>query len=274
MKSITRLFLIFIVSSLFFTPCYSATNVEPINNLLNISGVTKQVKDIPSLFEEAITVGRKQGVQMSDEAFASILSAIYMSVNPDEIMEIIRTEIGNTLTEKEIQHLTKWYTSEKGKMITKKEKSASDPGIYQHIVENKDDLLIDTEKVKFAQTLDKLMGATDITMRIQEYSSLVTYSAFMSVMAPNVPVDIENYKSMVLPQLESLRPEMEKLIIAAMVYSYQDINMETLNQYKAFLSDSKTQTFNHKVIEGMAKGLERSIEKFAGTMAIIVSQNH
>lgn len=127
-------------------------------------------------------------------------------------------------------------------------------------------------KPKNLSDIEVLMGITDMAMKIQEYSVIATYSALMSALQPEQPLNIEAYKSHIALQLAQARPNIEQLVIASMVYSYKNIDLADLEKYKVFINDSQSSQFSKKVVDGMTIGLEKCISKWVDSIAAIAKE--
>ncbi len=272
LKLALKIFLVSFCTYFISFSCFAGISNSSITNLLKVSGITKQVSEVPGVFKAGIEQAKQQSPQIPEELYNAMISTINTSIEPVKIIDEIGSTLKSSLNENEIKHLTTWFESDLGKKITAEEEKASTPEAYQKIIQSAQTLLSDTQRVGFSQRIDKLMGMTDMAMKIQEYSSIATYSALMSAMQPEQPLNIEAYKSQVAPQLAQARPNLEQLVIVSMVYSYQNIDLKDLKKYETFIKDSQSSQFSKKVMEGMTIGLEKCISKWANSIATIAKE--
>ena len=86
-------------------------------------------------------------------------------------------------------------------------------------------------------------------------------------MNPEQPVHIEAFKSRILAQEQQLKANIEQLVIVSYVYSYKDIDIDSLEKYVEFNERPNTRHFNDSVIKGMKYALNESNDKMATSLA-------
>lgn len=252
----------------FLSPISSAyVSDESIDKLLDLSGLTNQVGQFPGLIKTGVEQAKQQGSPITDGEYSVIVNSIDKSILASEIIEGIRTAVKSSIGEKELQQLLVWYESDLGKEITLAEENASTPQAYQQMMQSAQSLLQNTERVEFANRLDMLLGATDMTMDLQRSTGIAVYSAVMTVMQPDTPVNIDAFEAQMDAASEQTRAAIKQVVNISYVYSYQDIEVTKLKKYESFLNDGTTQKFNKTIMESMSKGLESSISNFANELA-------
>lgn len=261
----------FLLIILFFTSSLSYADIsdKSINKILDLSGLIMQVNQFPGLLKVGMEQAKQQGTPISDAEYNSMVMSVDESILPSDIIHKIRVSLKNSLSEAEAKQLLVWYESELGKEITTEEKNSSTPESYQLMMQSTSSLLENPERVAFAKRLDALIGATDMAMNIQEYSSIAIYSAIMTAIQPNSPPNLEPFKAQMDAESAQTRAALEQMVILSSVYSYQNIEIEKLNKYEAFLNEPATVKFNKVTTESMNMGIELSISKLADTLALI-----
>ncbi|MDE1465567.1 DUF2059 domain-containing protein [Spartinivicinus poritis] len=264
--------LLLIISFWISSISYSDVTGESLDKILILSGLTKQVEQFPGLVKAGMAQARQQdqGTSIPDSEYKLILSSVDKTIASTEIVEKIRIALMQSLNETDAQQLLSWYESDLGKEITKAEESASTPEEFQKMMAASGSLMENTDRVEFAKRLDKLLGATDMTLDFQLYSNLAVYSAIMTAMQPDTALDIEPFKAQMAALKEQMRTTAEKMVIISYVYSYRDIGVEKLKKYEAFLNAPVTMKFNKIIKDSMKQGLELSITNWAASMAQIV----
>jgi len=245
-----------------------------IDKLLELSGLTMQVEQFPGLIKAGMEEAKAYGAPIPDAEFSSMVYSIDEWISPSEIISGIRASVKNTINEQEARKLLAWYESDLGKEITRAEKSASTPEAYQQMVQSAQSLMADSERVEFANRLDELLGATDMTMDLQKSTGLAVYSAIFSALQPGTSVDMAQFEDEVDAENARARPDIKKLITVSFLYSYKDIAMDDLKKYESFLSDSATMKFNKTIMSSMNRELGSSVSKWAEKLAEIFIRNN
>lgn len=234
-----------------------------------MSGLTKQVNEFPGLIKTGMIQARQQGAAIPEDLFNEMLKSVDTSILPKEILEKISSSLKKSIREDEINRLLVWYESDLGRKITLAEEKASTPESYQLMISEAKTLLADSKRVEFAKRLDKLIGATEITMNLQKISGIAVYSAIMKAVSPDQPINIDEYKSQMLSIEPKMRANTEQLVIISFVYSYKTFDDKSLEKYESFLNEPTTVKFNNAVVESFNKGLETSISKWADKIGVI-----
>ena len=264
-----------LVAIFFFVPSLSYADVsdESINKLLDLSGLTMQVDQIPDLIKTGMAQAKQQGTPIPDAEYSSLINSANESILPSEIIEGIRVSLKKSINEKEAQKLLGWYESDLGKEITHAEESASTPEAYQQMMQSAQSLLENSERVEFANRLDVLLGATDMTMGIQEHTGIAVYSAIMTAMQPDAPLNIEPFKAQMDAASVQTRAALKQMVTISFVYSYKNIETNNLKKYEYFLNDATTMKFNKTIMDSMNRELKSSVSKWADVLAQIFKSN-
>jgi hypothetical protein len=246
---------------------YADVSDESIDKLLDLSGLTMQVGQFPGLIKEGMKEAKQQGTPIPDAQYSSMVKSADESIVPSEIIEGIRISIKKSINEKEAKKLLAWYESDLGKEITRAEESAFTPEAYQQMMQLAQSLLENSERVEFAKRLDVLMGATEMAMGIQEHAGIAVYSAMMTAMQPDVPLNIEPVKAQMNAASEQTRAAIKQIVTISFVYSYRNIETNNLKKYEMFLNDATTMKFNKVIIDSLNIGIESSVSKWADSLA-------
>ena len=89
-------------------------------------------------------------------------------------------------------------------------------------------------------------------------------------MQPDEPLNIEAFKAQMEALSEPTRAAVKEMVNTSFVFAYRNIETDSLKKYETFLSDATTMKFNKSIIEGMNRGLEFSISKWADLLAKIL----
>lgn len=251
------------------TLCYAEVSDESLNKILDLSGLTKQVNQLPGVIKSGMEQAKQQGTPMPDAEYDLLVMSADQSILPTEILADIRSSLKETISEEEAKHLLVWYESDLGKEITNAEESAATPEAYQQMMQSAESLLENTELIEYAVRLDTLLGATDMALDLQEHTGIAVYSAIMTAMQPDTPLDIESFKARMDAESAQTHEAVEQMVIISMAYTYQKIEMDKLIKYEAFLNEPTTKKFSKAVEGSLNQAIKTSISKWADTLALL-----
>ncbi|MDX1755040.1 MAG: DUF2059 domain-containing protein [Marinobacter sp.] len=234
---------------------------------MSLSGLTEQVAQIPDSLKAGLMQAQQQGSPIPDATFQAMMRSADRAIVAEDIHAEIRTSLASKLSTADVQKLLRWYESDLGREITEAERQASDPAAYGDMMRQAKSLYGDTRRVKFAEQLDKLIGATDMVMELQKNAGLAVFSAIMLGTQPEANIDLSAYEDQIASEIESTRPAVEQGIVLSFLYSYRNLEMEQLDEYSEFLREPETRRFNNTVIESMGRALEDGIADLARDMA-------
>lgn len=251
---------------------FASASEESINKLLKYSGLTAQIQQYPDQIKAGFMQAQQQGTPISTEELNALITSVDEHILPSEIIGEIRLELQKKLSEEEAQHLLKWFKSPIGKEITKAEEAASDPDVQAQIMQQSATLMNDKERVELAKSLDNLVGATDTTMGIYEYSSIAVFSALMTAMQPNTPLNVAPLRAQMSANAAQTRAEIENLIMLTYTFTYKDISITNLKKYEAFLSEPTATKLSRTLSFSMKQAMENSISNWAASLAQLFKQ--
>jgi hypothetical protein len=247
-----------------------ASNFEKsLDKLLILSGLNDQLEQFPELMKRGMGDARDQSSGLSDSANALVLASIDQTILSSEIIDSIRDALRNDLSAVEAEQLLAWYESDLGKKFTSAEADSSGIDAESKILALEERLLANKERMDFAKRFDKLLGATDMNIELQKHSSIAIFSALMTAAHPEREIDISPFASQIVILSEQSRPIVEKDVMLSFIYAYQDIETNKLEKYETFLNQNSTKKFNTIVIESMSAAIEKSISKWATSLASI-----
>jgi len=248
----------------------AAPSDADIDRILELSGITGQVRQFPELIKSGMKQAQLDGELISKSAFDTMLIRTDDTILPAEILAEVRAGLRESLGEDDIGELLDWYRSDLGREITALEEKAGSPEAFERMAEQAPALLADTERVEFARRVDELVGATDLTLSIQEYTGIAVFSAITLALRPDTAYqEIQQFRE----QMASLRPQFreptERMVIVSFVYTYLPLDERKLARYEAFLTRPVTARFNSVVVAGLGRGLGKSIDKWSTALAQI-----
>lgn len=243
---------------------------EDIDRILQLSGIAAQIEQFPELIKQGMREARLTDNLISESDFSTLLIRTDDTILPKEIIAEVRASLREVLTEDDLQNLLAWYRSDLGREIAELEERAGSPQAYQRMAEQAPALLANTERVEFARRIDDIVGATDLTLSIHEYTGVAVFSAITLALRPQTAFEeIRQFRE----QMAALRPQMReptrRMVIVSFVYTYLPLESHELASFERFLSRSDTMRFNRSVARGLGLGLGKSIDKWAHALARI-----
>lgn len=248
----------------------AAVSEDDIDRILKMSGIVAQIEQFPELIKQGMREAQLDGDLISENDFNALLIRTDDTILPREIIAEVRTAVRQTLTEEDLHNLLAWYRSDLGREISTLEEHAGSPQAFERMAAQAPELLGNAERVAFARRVDRIVGATDLTMSIHEYTGIAVFSAITLALRPESAFEeIQQFRE----QLAALRPQMreptERMVIVSFVYTYLPLETHELDRFERFLSRPDTRRFNRSVAAGLGRGLGRSIDKWADALAKI-----
>ncbi len=259
---------------LFSSLASAAVADSAIDQLLHLSGFEAQTAEIPAVMKSGFEDARQQGAELPEEMYRAFVVAMDKSLRPSEIRKIVVSSLKGDLTEAEVNRLLTWYQSDLGRKITAEELAVSTPDGYRAMLQSADKLMADSKRMAFAQEVDRLTGATDFAVTLQETVSVAVFSAMMKSMDPQAILDIEQVQASLKSELAQTRSAIEQSIALSIAYTYRNVPMEELEQYRAFLAEGGSVKFTTAAMRGFKQALDASINEFIDSMAAVLAQGH
>lgn len=251
---------------------FASASQSSIDQVMALSGLTEQVKQYPEQIKVGFQQAKQQGTAISDTEFQALIDSVDQYISPTSIHDQIRNSLQKSLSEEEALHLLEWYRSPLGKEITQAEELASDPNEQTKVMELAAELIKDNERAALAKRLDRLVGATDMTMGIYEYSSIAVFSALTTAMNPSAPLNIAPLRAQMSANAAQTRSQIEQLITVSYIHTYKHIDLAKMKKYEAFLAEPTTTKLNRTVTTSMKQALETSISNWAESLAHIFKE--
>jgi hypothetical protein len=242
-----------------------------IATLMELSGISKQIDQFPALFKGSMQQSAQQGMVLSPAEYNAIIGSIDSNVLPSVILRGISATLKSELKQNEAQALIAWYQSELGKQISSAEENSQTEQAYQKMVKQKQRLLNNTERVAFAERFDVLLGASEMTSKIQQNVQVAVNSSILLALTPDRPLDTVELKKVLQGSDDKINPAVKQMVELSFVFSYQSLSTEELIKYERFLNQDSTKKFNKLTISGISSGLESAIISWLESTAIALS---
>lgn len=273
MKNNIKITLILMVMVISNIASARAISQDSLNKLMVLSGINKQIAEIPGLIHAGVQEVKKSNTALTDTHLGVIQKSVDDAFQTSVILNNLANVIRNNISEQEAKELLNWYKSGIGSVITKAEENASTPAAYHDMIKNAQTLLVDKERVQIAVKIDGLIKATDMALKLQKNTGIAVFTAVSNALNPGTPANINAYMSQLAAQEPQMRKNIEQLVILSYVYGYQNISLENMEKYIGFLSRTTTRKFNTALINGLTNSLNSSIEKMAKSLSVAFAEN-
>jgi hypothetical protein len=179
---------------------------DSLDKLMVLSGITKQIAEIPGMVWTGFNQARKQGSLVGDAEAEEVKSTILKAFQSAYIVGAIGAEIKKSVTETDAEEMLGWYESDLGRKITKAEEQASTPAGYEEMLRNARSLLADQQRVGYAREIDSLTNVTEMMMQLQEHTGVAVFTALGKPRNPDFPAQLAIFRA----QLASQEPQMRQ----------------------------------------------------------------
>lgn len=264
-NSILSLLLVLLVA--FSMPSLAAPSGQSVRSLLELSGISKQIAEFPGAMKQGFAQASQQG-QIPADLASQLQQQIDVSLNDQRMLAGIEKSVQQKMTEEEVNKLLSWYRSETGRLITAEEEKASEPAAQQEMMSQARQLMQDTPRVKMAQRINQAAGVTDITVEMQKQVSVAIFASLSRAMQPEQEPDLAGFKSQLNQVEPQLRQQMDQIVTLALVYTYRNLQPETIQAYENFLIQPATKKFNRTVMMSISESIEKVVLQWAANMSV------
>ena len=185
-----------------------------LHKLLELSGTSKTVSQIPGLLQIGLERARQRDQArhkkpaMSDAEYEELGRIMTGAFKPAEILQAIARAVKRATSEEDAQKMLSWYESDLGKRISKAEEDASTPEAYQKMAVSARSLMADKERVQFAKKLDRVLHETDSMLQLQEDVAVAMVVGISTALKPDQPVNQKEFRAKISEALQKARPNL------------------------------------------------------------------
>lgn len=245
----------------------TAITTNSVNSLMQLSGLNKQIDEIPAGVLTGMQQSMQQGAPLDEQQHKKIEKSVNKSFTAERIKETVSSSIKRSLDESDAEKLLDWYKSDLGKRITKAEETAAKESAYQDMLNQAQALMSDNERVGLARQIDNLVMASDMSLDFQKSTAIAVYTSISKAMRPDEPVNVSAFEAELAKQEPQMRQQIEQFVTLSLVYNYRDFSIGEIKQYIDFLEQPSTKKFNNSAITGMKTGLNTAVEEMADSLA-------
>jgi hypothetical protein len=108
-------------------------------------------------------------------------------------------------------------------------------------------------------------------MDLNEQTSIAVYSAVMSSVRPDKPIDLAPLKAKMKAERAQTREAIKDMVLLSLVYSYKDLDIEKLKKYEEFLKDPVAKKFTKAAMKSLNGALKSSVSKIMEAIVKMVN---
>ena len=248
--------------------------------LLQLSGIHDMVAQFPNLLRMRMAQARQRDrfahsqPSMSDAEYRELENTMLDAFKPAGILQAIGQAVRQSVSEADARQMLAWYGSDLGRKIDRAEQDSSTPAAMRDMAATAHRLLADKPRVLYAVKLDKLLHMTDMSMRFQVNAAVAMFVAFSTKKNAHRPANLKAFRKRIAAGLERQRPRIRRSVIVSTVYTYRNIDMKALEQYRAFLNSPPALRLNRALMRGMDAGMDQAIDRMSRAVESLFKQRH
>lgn len=269
---IVRIFLTAVtISVLGLTDAQAQTPADNIAAILELSGLNKQIDQIPALIAAGLAEQHQGGSdKMSPEEYdrlSRIMADAYKAAG-------LRQSIGDYFQAHYDQdRATAVITvlrSPLNKKMTGLETAASTPEAYQAIQKYAEDLKSDPPtpgRMELVRSLDRVTGSTETNVAIQVSTTMAVVIAMNAAAPPDKRLDRDQLQQLRSRMSAQLRSPTERLTLASFLYTYRSVSDPELAAYITLSRSDEGQWLTHLTQLALINTMSEAAEKMGKEMA-------
>lgn len=252
MRRATRLA---ILSTLLLSLAFGATAAPAPNDpkgqmdeIFFLSGLEEQLALIGDGLGEALA---PQVQQLPPAQSETIQRVVLSEFNADTLQRGVEGHLEKAHDPRHAERVLEWLRSPLGRRISKLDIAATRPEGMRAMQAYAEALAVSpapATRVALVSKLDAATGMTDFTIEATLASAMATAVGINGAQPSAQRVDETQLRAAVEAQRDVLRPEIQKVTMVSMLYSYQSLSDEDLADYVAF-SESAPGRWYHDVVK-------------------------
>lgn len=248
-----------------------------LDKVMALSGIERQIGALPAVVKGAVDGARAQAQSqensnLTDADFDALKEGMGKAFEADPILKVTRDEIRKKVSEADAKQLIAWFESDLGGKVIQAEVDATTPEARKDIAQQAKSLMADKERMAFARKVERLLHATDETLKFQERTVVALYTAVAARMNPDQKLDVKAYRAQVKAALQKARPSFEKATLLGFAYTYRNLSKAEREQYVKFLARPATRRFNDAALNGLMTGIDHAVLRVADNIVELRKQ--
>ncbi|MFK5976213.1 MAG: hypothetical protein QM493_06870 [Sulfurovum sp.] len=241
------------------TPQGVLTHDSAIAKIMKLSGIDAK---IPTLSQELITSFDPYIQQYSKAKAMKMTISVLEAFDKDTMIKTIRNEISQNISLEETLPIMRWYQSDIGREITKIEKKATNDQNVDALFAKKERLLKSKERVYLCIEIEKQAHIIDTLVNTQ----IEIMKSSLKVSQPKL--DDKTVDSYFTTMRTTVKSAIEEPTILSLLKAYENIDVEKMKKYIAFLSRPTTQ----KLLISANTGISKAVDNGTNMIAKVVKE--
>jgi hypothetical protein len=235
---------------------------DAIKLVLEKSGARQQIVEITQVVQALIPSQMSAyGAGESPELSEFIINNLSNYYSGDEILGRVENHFLKIYNKKYINRMLKWYDSELGKKIVEMEVEASTPQGMTEIISYSYELQQNPPEEKRMELVNELILILELDKKSLEKMKAVFVRTINGVNS-SLPVEMRMEEEVIVFMTKSITgpftEQMNALLPATFLYTYQDLSNEELVEYINFLNMDHSKWFNNNLYDSMLASIEDS----------------
>lgn len=257
---------LWLLMGLLVAPQAFAASEKRVSELMEISGLEKQISQAPQAFKAGVQGAVAKDPSISDSVASELKAVGDNAFAAEDLMATFRETVAEKLTEDDMDQLMEWYRSETGRQITQAEVAASAPQAQQEMMASANSLLSDNpELVSRAREIGDLVKGAEFMVELNQYTMEAIKQAFLA------RIDDESkrqqftsgYESRMKSMQQQMERQAEQMMTLSHAYAYKDIEADKLDAYISFLKTPAGRKFTEATMGALQTALKESVDQFA-----------
>lgn len=242
--------------------------------LMEVSGLKKQVYQIPQLLQSDIGQQQLSG-NITPEESKRINGLMLSSFEENTIYKAIQEYVKANLHREDIIESLAWLESSIGKKITMLEENASTPNAYMEMQEIGPKLLEENKNTsRFAKIkkLDKVIRATEASVNIVQNVQLAILSAVSASIETGKRPSFKDIQVLVEKQKFLIQTEMEREVQIQFLYTYRELTDHEIDKYIGFAETKSGQRYHQVTIDALNQALVQGARRFGKLLGMKMTE--
>ncbi|MDA1075956.1 MAG: hypothetical protein O3A63_14500 [Proteobacteria bacterium] len=227
---------------------------DPVDEIIETAGITRSLDSIESQLLRGFRAGLAQ-TPADSATREEMMQELQAQFAPGIFQAHVHRKISATLLEPDHAELMAWYSAPLGKKITSYEIAAIEPEQISKMTAMVDRLVADEARMRIAARMDELLDSTDQNIELARASQTAILEGMLG------KEDAARFMLQMDEALDQNRAEMERLVHASMVFIYQDLTRDELEQYIGFLANPSAQRLYQAAQVGLIEYVALSFEQ-------------
>ena len=235
------------------------THDSAISKIMSLSGIDAK---IPTISQELITSFDPYIQQYSKAKAMKMSISVLEAFDKDTMIKTIKDEISKNISLEDTLPIMRWYQSDIGREITKIEKKATNDQNVDALFAKKETLLKSKERVYLCIEIEKQAHIIDTLVNTQ----IEIMKSSLKVSQPKL--DDKTVDSYFATMRTTVKGAIEETTILSLLKAYENVDIEKMKKYVAFLSRPTTQKL---LISGNA-GISKAVDNGTNMIVKVVKE--